>query len=105
MTSLARAPCATVAGPRVRPAPTARTNMILARPAHALSARSARVNGAPAQVTLRAARPANASARALSVQVNAAGMGDFTATSITGKETKLSTYVGKVCMVVNVASQ
>jgi hypothetical protein len=80
--------------------------MMAARPAAAapaLSARAARVNSGA--VALRPVPlQASASARALSVQVTAAGMGDFTADSIDGKATPLSTYVGKVCLVVNVAS-
>lgn len=34
-----------------------------------------------------------------------ANLGEFTMDNIDGKATKMSTYVGKVCLVVNVASK
>jgi cytochrome oxidase Cu insertion factor (SCO1/SenC/PrrC family) len=94
-----------VATARVTTQPRAqqRSTLVAAAPRAALAARKAAfVASRPAAVFSRSAVSTTTTRARVTTMAN---LGDFTMDNIDGKPTKLSTYQGKVCLVVNVASK
>jgi len=100
LSQAARVPTARVT---TQPRAQQRSTLVAAAPRATLAARKAAfVAARPAAVFSRSSVSSTATRARVATMAN---LGEFTMDNIDGKATKMSTYKGKVCLVVNVASK